>query len=100
MPRYIDADEFMRKCCNDCGVKDREHFCQAHCGEKMMVEGVPTADVESVRHGRWKSCCNLMGEYFKCSECEQKVDVPTCMGEPIFDFCPYCGAKMDGGGKG
>ena len=50
---------------------------------------------KSVKHGRWESCCNLMGEYFKCSECGYKAEVPTCMGEPIYIYCPNCGAKMD-----
>lgn len=51
------------------------------------------------KHARWIKCCNLMGEYFKCSECGYKADVPTCMGEPIYIFCPDCGAKMDGGAE-
>ena len=55
----------------------------------------PTIDAVPVKHGRWEQCCNLMGEYFKCSECEYKAEVPTCMGEPIFTYCPNCGAKMD-----
>ena len=59
----------------------------------------PTVDAEPVKHGRWESCCNLMGEYFKCSECGYKAEVPTCMGEPIFIYCPNCGAEMDGGAE-
>lgn len=30
----------------------------------------------------------------KCSVCEQECYVPTCMGEPMYDFCPHCGARM------
>lgn len=63
---------------------------------KQLIEEAPTIDAEPVKHGRWESCCNLMGEYFKCSECGYKAEVPTCMGEPIFIYCPNCGAKMDG----
>lgn len=65
----------------------------------QIIANEPTADGEPVRHGWWEFCCNFMGEYlfFKCSECEQKADVPTCMGKPIFEYCPFCGAKMDGG---
>jgi predicted RNA-binding Zn-ribbon protein involved in translation (DUF1610 family) len=55
----------------------------------------PTVEAEPVKHARWEQCCNLMGEYFKCSECGYKAEVPTCMGEPIYIFCPNCGAKMD-----
>ena len=30
----------------------------------------------------------------KCSVCEQECYVPTCMGEPLYAFCPNCGADM------
>ena len=30
----------------------------------------------------------------KCSVCEQECYVPTCMGEPLYAYCPNCGAKM------
>jgi hypothetical protein len=65
----------------------------------QIIDDVPTIDAEPVKHARWEQCCNLMGEYFKCSECGYKAEVPTCMGEPIYIFCPNCGAKMDGGEK-
>jgi hypothetical protein len=63
----------------------------------QIIDNAPTVEAEPVKHARWEQCCNLMGEYFKCSECGYKAEVPTCMGEPIYIFCPNCGAKMDGG---
>ena len=30
----------------------------------------------------------------KCTSCGQECYVPTCMGDPMYDFCPHCGAKM------
>ena len=32
----------------------------------------------------------------KCSACGQECYVPTCMGDPMYDFCPNCGADMRG----
>lgn len=32
---------------------------------------------------------------FICSKCGSGYnDQPTCMGEPMFEFCPCCGAEM------
>ena len=55
-------------------------------------------DVAPVRHGRWKPFDRTWGRsVFTCTACGDAMDVPTEMGEPIFDYCPNCGAKMDGG---
>lgn len=49
----------------------------------------PAADVAPVRHGRWKDN--------KCTACGEEA---FCYGERPYhlrtDFCPMCGAKMDG----
>ena len=31
----------------------------------------------------------------KCTACKQECYVPTCMGEPMYAYCPNCGAKME-----
>ena len=57
-------------------------------------EYTPSADVAPVRHGRWESgnpICPVCGENkFKNLD----ADI-WCDWQP--DFCPNCGAKMDGG---
>ena len=32
----------------------------------------------------------------KCSVCEQECYVPTCMGEPMYAYCPNCGSYNGG----
>ena len=34
---------------------------------------------------------------YMCSECGQMTTVDECMEEPMYIYCPYCGAKMSGG---
>lgn len=31
---------------------------------------------------------------YKCSVCERETTVEECMGEPMFTYCPYCGARV------
>lgn len=59
-----------------------------------IVASTPAADVAPVVHGRWESgnpICPVCGEdKFK----DLDADI-WCDWQP--DFCPNCGAKMDGG---
>ena len=54
---------------------------------KFDIENFPTADVAPIVHGRWKRYGKNLGE---CSECGEIVSVRS-------NYCPNCGAKMDGG---
>ena len=66
------------------------------------VELLPAADVAPVRHGEW-----ILGHvepgYFTpggnrpwiCSKCGQVVS--WSLARPEYNYCPNCGAKMDGG---
>lgn len=47
------------------------------------------ADIEIVRHGRW--IISSDGYYPYCSECKQEPK-----GGNMTNYCPHCGAKMDG----
>lgn len=47
-------------------------------------------DVAPVKHGEWKQNRNI----FECSECGYKFEHGGYL--PFFNYCPCCGAKMDG----
>lgn len=65
---------------------------------KALIDDAPTIDYAPVRHGEWVWDDD---GFCRCSHCEQKAPVvPQCNDEPITtqtDYCPNCGAKMDGG---
>lgn len=47
-------------------------------------------------HGWWVRLDAQKGmEQFKCSICRSECYVPTCMGKPMYAYCPNCGTKMD-----
>ena len=59
------------------------------------VEELPSAQPE--RKGRWiKLDMHAHLADHKCTACGQECYVPTCMGEPMYTYCPNCGADMRG----
>ena len=48
-------------------------------------------DVEPVRHGHW--ILQEDNKHSCCSSCNFKRNISTQYG---WDYCPHCGAKMDG----
>lgn len=48
------------------------------------------------KKGKWlPDTINYYEERFVCSVCGRSYKVDTCMGKPMWDFCP-CGADMRG----
>lgn len=64
---------------------------------------IPAADVAPVVHGRWISweeAGNFVPspDRHECSVCHDAAQVLVNGFELLSDYCPNCGAKMDGGG--
>lgn len=60
-----------------------------------LVRKEPTADVVEVKRGYWYEIDSDVGwELVGCSVCGKEYSL--CDGEDRTDYCPYCGAKMDG----
>lgn len=64
-------------------------------GAKQVVDKIPTADVVPVTHAHWKweLADNGWADTI-CSNCGHvwNMDVHVSLD---YDYCPYCGAKMD-----
>ena len=52
---------------------------------RVAIDNAPTVDAVEVVHGSWLK----RGQIYKCSLCA------CCVGGH-WDYCPNCGAKMDG----
>ena len=56
------------------------------------IEDTPAADVAPVVHGEWIGNKGGFWEMATCSMCDEKY---PCVGMAP-NFCPNCGARMDG----
>ncbi len=86
---------------------------------RNMIDRLPTIEPQSVNHGRWEK--NIRGDYsLVCSECgyglpltardevvmaytdcnrqSEEFETASCI-QDLANYCPYCGAKMDGDAK-
>jgi hypothetical protein len=68
------------------------------------INAVPAADVVPVVHGRWTTKHYIDGifegtNFDECSACgyQRVFDDPAL--KTRYDYCPRCGAKMDGGAE-
>ena len=94
MADYIDKQAFL-----DCMKRTDRYF-----NVKFDIENFPNADVAPVRHGRWIPLTECANEGVYCSICKKKVwksDYAQCSKKSRnkleSNYCPNCGAKMDGG---
>lgn len=69
-----------------------EGYLQAIEHATAILELMPAADVQPVRRGRWIHF-NDDGIIF-CTECKHEAYWDTDYGQQLFDYCPYCGARM------
>ena len=79
-----------------------EHDCQYDrcwtlmdfCEKIEYLGYVPAADVVPVRHGRW---IKTIGENGVTSACRCTICGYEDNRYSLFNYCPNCGARMDGG---
>lgn len=68
---------------------------------RETISNSPAADVVPVRHGRWISW-EKAGNFVpspdrhECSVCHDAAQVLANHFELLSEYCPNCGAKMDG----
>lgn len=84
----MDADEFLSKL-----QKLVELLKQGKISEiniNLLIASTPIVDAVEVVHGQWKR--TPVSERLYCGVCDS---LPECQLET--NYCPNCGAKMDGG---
>lgn len=84
MTEYIDRNALLQK------------IRWASSAEEAVISArrMPAADVSRVRHGRWvEQEKYTFGTMYDCSICGDRI---LDTGHS-WNYCPNCGAKMDGG---
>lgn len=89
MSDYIKRGEAFYAVSEEAGMLKKVVF------DRIMkrLESIPSADVEPVRHGRYKSYENSYGWRCICSVCGCDFKAPMF---GTVNYCPNCGARMDG----
>jgi hypothetical protein len=107
MPRLIDADalddvlreEYLSATDDSMVLTPRGSIIFNAVLDRVRCIAIsqPTIDAEPVRHGRWIKFV-YDTRWVKCSECECNWE-RRIVEECNVDYCPNCGAKMDGGAE-
>ena len=63
----------------------------------VMIMQAPTVDAVEVVHGRWEK--SEHHGFLCCSECKDVYISDEWQADGKWNFCPNCGAKMDGDGE-
>lgn len=94
MSDYIDRVALGIGLCNRDVFENKGYADGWNAAVKILKEA-PAADVQAVKHGKWKLCyedwrMQIAGD--ECSACGFR-HYGTCISH--YHYCPNCGAKME-----
>lgn len=102
--RLIDAKKALRVICKECAMEFPNEPCEpTECFIRKAIEKTKTETYVEVVHGRWETDKEDIewGNSLKrkhCTNCGKRPHFDKEKREFILsDFCPNCGAIMDGG---
>ena len=91
MDEYIKREE---------AIEAAKHAWAKGLEPSQYIEIIPSADVAPVRHGEW-ICIRKGYEEYECSVCHgMDSNCSDYYSDHVVteqDYCPFCGARMDGG---
>ena len=100
MAEYIKREAALEIC--ETEYRDRLRMFD-HCGDTAAwnisseIKAVPSADVATVVHGRWiEQEKYTFGVMYDCSICGNRI----LDNGHSWNYCPNCGARMDGDSDG
>lgn len=117
MTDYISREAFLERVdgiwdCADMVFEPNDKCCRSDdCASckwretknaiRKIAANIPAADVRETKRGEWKrhhkKIDGVYSEWCVCSVCGQMATAGACYYDNETPFCPWCGAKMDGG---
>lgn len=98
MGEYIEREKFAEKLKEHLRCTNKGSVLEAAFAAMLQdLEEHPSANVSPMVHGEWVPGGYACGETeWKCSVCNETEWRTSCSR---LKYCPFCGAKMDGGGS-
>lgn len=93
-PEYVEREAVMDKC----GWYNTVNGKSVCAVRKDELASIPAADVVPVVHGRWEHLEVGCFDLWRCSACgdEWTFEYDPTDAETKVNYCPNCGARMDG----
>ena len=90
MAEYIEREALLNELKEE---RKKGNFVFTSKWIKEIMDNLPAADVVEVKRGEWQKLRRIQGvKYYMCSLCSE-------MAKNEHNYCPNCGAKMDGNEK-
>ena len=97
MAEYIEREEIMNRLFTEYATDSKANVFE-------LIRSIPASDVQPVKHGYWEEVTDYGGwgdTHYRCSVCGEEWYLED--GKPKdnnMNFCPRCGARMDGDTNG
>lgn len=97
MAKYIDTELLIKALKQSSELTSR--YADAVRVFEVCIKLMKPADVVEVKHGKWyRHDKKTHGDTcYHCSVCEKMALTDCGMVWELTPYCPFCGAKMDGG---
>lgn len=99
--RLIDANDVMQNVLDEIRYKESLYTLTVRRIAKRAIDAAPTIDPESMLPtAHWENEEDFNGDpvVWFCSACKERfVLYDGTPEENDYDYCPHCGARMDGG---
>lgn len=104
MGKLIDSDT-TKKALKECGLWNADYEAEISCD---IIDDQPAVDAVPIVHAHWDCIENVFSyegvfDAYECSHCHKIFLDDMCQNngsdyvdaKKDFEYCPFCGAKMD-----